>query len=255
MDMNITPDNALPETLQTAVNLARITLTDSPPDILCIANHDGCQITVAEASIGSGMSKIMFIYKLTQDGGRQILHRSNITRYRAILFVGCTDTFIIVHTKMLKISYLYCQNGQTSIRGGCTGPVEFIRCENITVDIRENALPVVQVDLSKEIAFYQRVPEVVYALHGCENVTAAIVPVPEGGAFKKVNLVSSIFGEQSFTVFSLDGIVVHQRHYPLNGIVQNLLYISPEELAEAELVRSSLGVEQNVDKGIASLFR
>ncbi len=241
--------------LQNAMDLSHITLTDSPPDILCIANHDGCQITVTDASLGAGATKFLFIYKLTQDGRRQILHRSTLLRNRAILFVACVDTFIIIHTKMLKISYLYCRDGQTSIRGGCIGPVEFIRCENVTVDIRVFPLSVVQVDLSRDISFYQRIPEVVYALHGCENVVAAIVPVPEGGVFKKVGLVSSVLGEQSFTAFSLEGVVVHQRHYILNGMVQEILYIAPEELREAEIFKNTLDMERNVDQGIVSVFR
>lgn len=244
----------IPENLQNAMDLSHITLTDSPPDILCIANHDGCQITVTDASIGAGSTKFLFVYKLTQDGKRQILHRSALLRNRAILFVGCVDTFMIIHTKMLKISYLYCRDGQTSIRGGCVGPVEFIRCENVTVDIRDAALSVVQVDLSRDISFYQRIPNIVYALHGCENVAAAIVPVPEGGVFKKVGLISSVLGEQSFTAFSKDGVVVHQRHYELNDMTQKLLYISPTELQEVGVVKNTLDMEREIDQGIVTLI-
>lgn len=214
--------------LQDAVTLAKTTL-HPPLDIITLngASHD--TYVIVENLMIDGVSWL-YIFGSGSSKKREVLFSSPKDKFRAIVFVGFTDARIFVMEKVLKLTFLYCSKCQISIRGGSIGPVEFIRCISTNVDIRGNAskgetIPIVQIDMSTDVHFYQRSDEIVYAVCGCTDITGVIVDTESGLRIKETPMKSSIFGEQTFLLFSkTEGIVQIQERYALNNIIQHLMF-------------------------------
>lgn len=214
--------------LQDAVTLARSTL-HPPPDIITInGGPKTSYITVEGLKIGD--VPWLYIFGSGQDKKRDILFKAPKDKFRTIVFVGLKDSRVFIMEKVLKLTFLYCGQCQISIRGGSVGPVEFIRCSTSNIDIRGDAttgttLPIVQIDMSTSVHFYQRSPEIVYAVCGCADITGVIVDPESGARIKQTPMQTSMFGEQTFLLFSkTEGIVQIQERYALNNIVQHLMF-------------------------------
>jgi hypothetical protein len=220
--------------LQDAVTLAKTTLKP-PPDIITInGGPNTVYVTVEEVKIGDGLetNRWLYIFGSGQDRKREILFKAPKEKFRTIVFVGLADSRIFIMEKILKLTFLYCSTCQISIRGGSVGPVEFIKCVSTNIDIRGDAtLPIVQVDMSNNVHFYQRSPEIVYAVCGCTNITGVIVDPGSGERIKQTPMQTSMFGEQTFLLFSkTEGIVQIQERYALNNIVQHLMFHEEENV-------------------------
>lgn len=218
--------------LQDAVALAKTTLKP-PPDIITInGGANTVYVTVEEVKIGSNGESWLYIFGSGRDRKREILFKASKDKFRTIVFVGFTDSRIFIMEKILKLTFLYCSTCQISIRGGSVGPIEFIKCISTNIDIRGDAiLPIVQVDMSDNIHFYQRSPEVVYAVCGCTNITGVIVDPGSGERIKQTPMQTNMFGEQTFLLFSkTEGIVQIQERYALNNIVQHLMFHEEEDV-------------------------
>lgn len=214
--------------LQDAVTLAKTTL-QPPPDIITLNGASGETYIIVE-NVMIGGASWLYIFGSGHSKKREVLFSSPKDKFRALVFVGFTDARIFVMEKILKLTFLYCSKCQISIRGGSIGPVEIIKCISTNVDIRGSAskgetIPIVQIDMSADVHFYQRSDEIVYAVCGCTDITGVIVDTESGLRIKETPMKSSIFGEQTFLLFSkTEGIVQIQERYALNNIIQHLMF-------------------------------
>lgn len=219
--------------LQDAVALAKKAL-QPPPDIITVNGDPTLSyITVESAKIGD--DHFLYVFGSGQDKKRRILFKAPKEKFRTVIFVGLVDCRVFVMEKILKLTFLYCGNCQISIRGGSVGPVEFIKCNSSNIDIRGDAssgsgIPVIQIDMSNGVHFYQRSEEIVYAVCGCTGITGVIVDAASGLRIKQTPMETSMFGEQTFLLFSKkEGIVQIQERYVLNNIVHHLMFHDAEE--------------------------
>jgi hypothetical protein len=213
--------------LQDAVSLAKTTL--EPPDLIIRIQGESCiyHITVERVNIDG--KEFLCIFG-SGNNEKKTLFKSPKDKFRAIVFESLSDCKIIVLEKILKLTFLDCINCKISIRGGSIGPVEFISCDSLKIDVRGDLLtgssiPVVQIDMSKDIHFYQRTEELVYAVCGCRGITGVIIDSLSKQKIKETPMETSIFREQTFFLFSKkEGIVQIQERYALNNIVQHLVF-------------------------------
>lgn len=214
--------------LQTAVDLAKETLVP-PPDIINVnGGEETSYVTVESATIDE--KSWLYVLGSGQDRKKKILFKTLKDKFRTIVFVGLIDSRIFIMEKPLKLTFLYCRNCQISIRGGSVGPVEFIKCESTNVDIRGDAktntmVPLIQIDMSTNVHFYQRSDELAYAVCKCNNITGVIVDPSSGKRIKQTPMETSMFGEQSIFLFSKEeGIVQTQTRHILNDISHHLSF-------------------------------
>lgn len=205
-----------------AVEKAKLSI-NPPENKIVIKNHQACQISIVE--ISSAGLKFLYIFKVLPTGKREVLHRSIQNFYKPILVENCYDVDFVIHSKLLKISFLDCSKSQISIRGGIINSVELIRCQNLIVDTRQNEIPILQIDLSISITIYQRLKYAVYVLHSSFDVKAAKVPVPQGKSPEYINLDTSLAnGEQNFYI-SGPNMEIARTMPALNDISHNFLFL------------------------------
>lgn len=216
--------------LQEAVTLAKTTIKP-PADVITI--NGGIKtdyVTVEDVTIGK--EHWLYIFGSGEDKKRDVLFKNKKGKFRTIIFIGFYGSKIYIKEKMLKITFLYCEDCQISIRGGTIGPVEFIKCKNSNIDIRDppgvlidvySSIPIIQIDMPEEIHFYQRCSDIVYAVCGCSGITGVIIE--ENKQIKQTPMQTSMFGEQTFLLFSkTEGIVQIQERHALNNISQHLMF-------------------------------
>jgi hypothetical protein len=132
-----------------------------------------------------------YIYYVGKDKKRHIYRKFVKGKLYCLLFTLCRDSRILILDDIIKISLLFCEKCQISTRTRIIGPLEFIKCKNINVDVRTNH-SFVQIDLSDGIHIYQRVPELVYIVGIGSNNKGIIL---ESGIenIKKIPLENSNF--------------------------------------------------------------
>lgn len=148
--------------------------------------------------------------------------------FRIVLFSACSDCRVFSLVKLLKLSFIYCDGMNISVRGGLIGPAELFRCKDCVVDVRSH-IPVVHAGLCSTLHFYQRIDENVYVIGSCSDVEGVLVSV-EGKRESKYNL-ESLFDNQTYILLSRrSGVVRVQEPYALNNIEQHLIFLDPDDL-------------------------
>lgn len=235
--------------LQEAVQTAKSTI-NVPAEMIVINSVHKSHIYVEEVLFGR--EKWIYVFysdavidiRKSASKKREVAYKWPKDKFRAMLFVGCANSRIFVMEKMLKITFLFCESCELSIRGGCIGPLEFIRSKSCKIDLRENEISVVQVDMCKDLHFYQRLDTMVYVLCACDDVTCMII---HDGEIKipQTDMQTSMFGEQNVMLFSrTDGIAHIQSRHVLNDIGHNLFFHEnrDDDVSEIEKSLASFGV-------------
>ena len=152
-----------------------------------LMNYD---ISVEEVKCGSEFWT--YIYYVGKDKKRHIYKKFIKGKLYCLIFTLCRDSRILILDDILKITLLFCEKCQLSTRTKITGPLEFIKCKDINVDIRTDH-SFVLIDLSTSIHMYQRVPEIAYIVEeNCSNIKGVLL---ESGLenIKKIPMISSAF--------------------------------------------------------------
>jgi len=151
-----------------------------------LMNYD---ISIEEVKCGTELWT--YIYYVGKDKKRHIYKKFIKGKLYCVLFALCRDSRILILDDILKTTLLFCENCQLSTRQKMRGPLEFIKSKNINVDVRTNH-SFVQIDLSENIHFYQRVPEIIYVVGIGLNIKGILL---ESGIekIKKIPMSNALF--------------------------------------------------------------
>ena len=160
-----------------------------------------------------------------QNDGLEKLYDEPTNKYRAVLFLYCTECRIFVMSKVLKLTIIQCTDCQVSIRGGVIGLVELFRCVNTNVDIR-SSFPLLTAELCNNVHMYQRMDQSVYCVIGAVECTINKVDENTGLRLESYT-VEDLFSSRRFYHLSSEGVKWIEESYVLNNISLHLMALPP----------------------------
>ncbi len=205
---------------------------DTPPPVLVVEKQHHKTLIV------NIIDDRLVIYHQIPDNvtsdGLEKLYDEATNKFRAVLFLYCTNCRIFVMSKVLKLMLMQCKECQVSIRGGVIGLVEIFKCMGSNIDVR-SGFPLLTLELCSNVHIYQRNVESVYGVIGGLECTINSVDPTSGQRLNRYP-VEDLFGSRRFYHLSHDGGMRWiEEPYILNNVVPHLIALPPEpEQASAE---------------------
>jgi len=176
--------------------------------------------------------RLVIYHQVSIDNGLEKIYDEPTDKFRAVLFLYCTDCRIFVMSKVLKLTLIQCAQCQISIRGGVIGLVEIFRCIDTNIDIRSQ-FSLLMLELCSNVHMYQRIEELVYGVIGGSNCTIKTVD-PENGVRLNSYSVEDLFGDRRFYHLSCTGMRWVDEPYILNNITLHLMALPPESKEDSD---------------------
>ncbi len=220
----VTVDYTVVERIRAAAEEAKRDLA-APPSVMVVKNQAHKTLTVNILD-----DRLLIYQQIAGNGtsnGMEKLYDEPTDKYRAVLFLYCTDCRIFVMSKVLKLAVMQCSQCQISIRGGVIGPVELFRCADANVDIR-SAFPLLTFELCTSVHMYQRMTESVYSIIGASRCTINSVD-PVSGQRLASYPIEDLFSTRRFYHLSRNGMRWIEEPYILNNVTPHLIALPPEE--------------------------
>lgn len=198
---------------------------DAPPPVLVVEKQHRKTLIVNTTD-----DRLVIYHQIpgkTTGDGLEKVYDEPTDKFRAVLFLYCTDCRIFVMSKVLKLMLMQCRECQVSIRGGVIGLVEIFKCVDSNIDVR-SGFPLLTLELCSNVHIYQRNTESVYGVIGGLECTINSVDPVSGQRLNRYP-VEDLFGSRRFYHLSHDGGMRWiEEPYILNNIVPHLIALPPE---------------------------
>jgi hypothetical protein len=144
-----------------------------PEDILIINTKDIKGHILIESSPDV---RFLHVYKLAKK--KKLLFKAEQKKRRSILLIGCKGCDIIVTVPLFKLIFLSCQNIYLKQASISIYWIEFIKCQNIIIEIKGH-LSYMNIELCKNIKLFQRIKSLIYSSTSSTDVIASVFPKKE----------------------------------------------------------------------------
>ena len=169
--------------------------------------------------------------RLVIRNGNIFLYNEPVNKFRAILFIYCSDCRIFVMCKVLKLAAIQCKDSQISIRGGSIGPIEIFQCSSTSIDVRPE-IPILTLELCDNVHIYQRGDFMTYGVTGASQCSVTKVRSSTRERLKAFS-IEDIFSTRRFYHLCNENMYTVAEKYIINNIQAHLLALPSKDSSQS----------------------
>lgn len=231
--LNVENIDVVKDRLKNALIFAKSELSECSDIQSSIVISDVCTSSIVINELKKNDDVYIVIYKC-ESGISKTLFRERKNKWRFVFLENITNCKIFVKCKLLKIMFERCTDCNVSLSQPLIGSCEFLRCENISVNIRIQLpitqdedfqlIPYIRIELCNNFKFVQYTHSQIFIIKSSFGILGTIVNGYQ--KYDEKELGGKLFWneqEQSIVSFSKSGFVSVPQEYVLNDISNHII--------------------------------